>query len=933
VEATESLLTTKLYLPPRRQKLVPRPRLLALLSQGLTRPLTLISAPAGFGKTTLFVEWRSFPAGKDFPLAWLSLDHDDNDLSRFLLYLLNALGTLKEGLGETALAALHLQQPLVVTSLLTSLVNDLNTIPDDFALVLDDYHLITAQPVHEALQFLLEALPPQMHLVLLTRADPPLPLARLRARGQLTEIRLPALRFQPDEAAQFLNGIMGLGLSPSDISALESRTEGWIAGLQLAAISLQQLVDKHSFVSAFAGDDRYVMDFLLEEVLQRQPPILQAFLLKTSFLERLNGPLCQIVTGENDSQDILSGLEQANLFVEALDNKRYWYRYHPLFADLLRHRLRQSFSVAAWSELVRQACGWYEREGMIVEAVSQALAVADHELAADLLERHVLTVFYLGETMLVHHWLQSLPEAVLRRSALLCAMYANTVAHQGLFQPQALVLSESWLQAGERLLASPQAASTGEVLPVKAGEDLTRGFMALSRAYLALWKGEMPQKVIDLARKALSGLPPETDDKLDPNFQRLRSGLTNNLAISYMNNGDEDAAIHAYTEAQRIGESCGDLLNMCSAIASQAFLQRRHGRLHAAADLCRKALQSLEANPGGAGKPMPYTGVIYVSLGQILVEWNDLQAAEPVLLQALELSRLMAAADGQLESLIALARLKQARGDFTSALGLLDQGQLDSEKSAVLIPAMRTRLCLAKALEQPEYLEKALHWSEGKTFTMFGPWWVGMGQLTLARVWIARRWNAAQSASDDLPDPGPLMDFLAGQIESAESKDLVERLVELRILQALAWQAQNRPVEALESLRCALELGESGGYTRLFLDEGLPVRKLLVKLKGKHSRMEEYIDKLLDAGGWLDVVTQPGVSRADLVEPLSARELEVLQCLAEGASNADIARRLVITLNTTKKHMAHIFEKLSVTDRVTAVRRARGLGLLGSGRE
>ncbi len=436
--AIDSLLTTKIYLPPRRSTLVARPRLLALVSEGLTRPLTLISAPAGFGKSTLLCEWHHSPAGKDYPLAWVSLDPEDNEPSRFLLYLVAALGTLKDGLAEPFLAALQSQQPAPAKAILTSLLNDLHSLQVPFALVLDDYHHITSPVVHELLQFLLDGLPPCMHLVLLTRADPPLPLARLRARNQLAEIRLTGLRFQPEETASFLNDMMRLGLSPEDISALEARTEGWIAGLQLAAVSLQEQADKHAFVTAFAGDDRYVMDYLLEEVLQRQPAKIQAFLLETSILERLNGPLCAAITGEPDSHNILDHLEQANLFVLALDNRRYWYRYHALFADLLRHRLRQLYSQPEWMEVYRRACTWYENENLIEEAVSLAFSAPAPELAAELLEKHALSVFYRGETLLVHRWLQALPEALLRKKAILCALYANTLGHAAMHQLGAL---------------------------------------------------------------------------------------------------------------------------------------------------------------------------------------------------------------------------------------------------------------------------------------------------------------------------------------------------------------------------------------------------------------------------------------------------------------------------------------------------------------
>ena len=917
VVAAQPLLTTKLYVPPCRSRLVSRPRLLALLNEGLTRPLTLISAPAGFGKTTLLSEWRASPAGRNYPLAWVSLDQEDNDLSRFLLYLVSALCTLKPGVGESARTALQSQQSPAVKAILTSLVNDLNAFPTPFVLVLDDYHLITARPVHAALQFLLEAMPSQMHLVLLTRADPSLPLARLRARDQLTEIRLPGLRFQPEEAAEFLNGIMGLDLSTPDIAALESRTEGWIAGLQLAAVSLRQQADRHAFVAAFAGDDRYVMDYLFEEVLQRQTPQVQSFLLKTSILERLNASLCEAVTGLPESQAILMDLEQSNLFVTSLDAQRYWYRYHPLFADLLRHHLRQSLPPEESLKLVQRACEWYESNGLVLEAVSQALAAPAYDRAAALMERHVLTVFYRGETMLVHHWLQALPEKVLRQCPLLCAVYANTIGHTGLYQHPSLIQSEAWLRAAEAVIENAHD-------PV-----LTRGFIGLTRAYLALWKGNPPQAVIRLAKKGLTELPPETTPNIDLNFLRFRSGLTNNLGLSLLSLGDEAGANQAFVEAQRIGKACGDLLNMYSAISNQVHIHRRHGRLQEAADLCRRALDDRASREKQSEKSIPYIGVVYVAYGRILLEWNELEAAGPALLSGLELSRLTAASDGEVESRLSLAWLKKARGDMVGALALVDQASLDSPRARLVFPATQARLNLVQSINDPASLQKALRWAEGKRLAITDPFWQFIEPLTLARVRIAEYRAAAQSASAlPLPDLEPLMQFLQEQILRAEAQDWIEVAIELRILQALALQAQGRLPEALEPLRRALELAEPGGYIRLFMNEGLPMRRLLVKIKANPGRIGGYVDKLLNSSGWGGEAAPPGVSQDALVEPLSARELEVLQLLAEGASNADIAHKLFISLNTTKKHLTHIFEKLAVPDRLSAIHRARELGLV-----
>ncbi len=917
--STDSLLTTKLYLPPRPPALVARPRLLGLLTEGLTRPLTLISAPAGFGKTTLFSEWCASEAGRTFPLAWLSLDNGDNDPARFLTYLIGALRTLRPGIGEAALAALQSQQPPPIHTLLIALVNDVTVIPGPFGLALDDYQAITSQAVHEAVQFLLDHLPPHMHLVLLTRADPPLLLARLRARDQLTEIRMLSLRFLPEEAAAFLNDAMGLGLSPADVSALEARTEGWIAGLQLAAFSLRQQADKHAFVAAFAGDDRYVMDYLLEEVLHRQPADLQAFLLKTSILDRLCAPLCQAVTGAADSQAILTRLEGANLFVVPMDSQRHWYRYHQLFADLLRRRLQQAVGLPGMTALYQQACAWYESQGLIVEALSQALVARDFEHAAALLERHVLEVFFRGETMLVHNWLKALPESALRPRPLLCAMYANTIAHAGLFQAPALQLTETWLQAA---LAALPAAGPDD----RPELDLARDFVALSRAYLAFWRGDPLPTVIDLARQALAGLPAAGQVPPDSNYLRLRSGLHNNLGLSHLALGDEEAAGRAFVQAREIGEACGDLLNACSAASSQSRILRRHGRLPEAAALCRDVLGSPGIRHLPGGQPVPYTGVIYVALGRILLEWNDLAAAEPALVKGIELGQLVASPDNQLESRLALARLKLARQDLAGALGLLDSIEAGSPKAAASVAASRARLYLAGAGQDAQYLEKALDWARGRRLSDPDSSWLGGEALTLVRALIA-----ASRPSPAVPrDLDPVLRFLDGQLRAAQAAGWVERMIELLALRALACRACDETAAALESLERALVLARPGGYVRIFVDEGLPMQQLLSRLKVEDPGLKDYQGRLLAAGAAMKAVSALPFSPQPLIDPLSGRELEVLRLLAGGASNAEIARQLVITLNTTKKHVTHIFEKLGVEDRGEAARRARDLGLVTS---
>ncbi len=914
------LLSTKFHLPPARLDQVPRPRLVEALNNALRlgHKLILVAAPAGFGKTTLVADWLR---RTHQPAAWLSLDKDDNDPALFWRYVIAALQTVDGTLGRGAQAALEMPlqspQPLPLESLIVALINDLAAVATPITLVLDDYHVVDAELIHTSLNYFLDHLPPNMRLVIATRVDPPLALSRRRSRAQLTEARTPDLRFTVAEAGEFLKTLMGLNLPAEDVASLENRTEGWIAGLQLAALSLRQQADRHAFVTTFAGDDRYIADYLLEEILHHQPPPLQTFLLQTSILERLCSPLCEALTGEANSQDILTYLEQANLFVVPLDNRRFWYRYHHLFADLLRRRLRQALETPAWMALYRRASEWYEREGFITEAISQALAAPDYEHAADLLERHVLTVFFRSETMLVHNWLRALPEAVLRARALLCAVYANTIAHAGFFQPEALELTADWLQSAEQALAAAPPRRNVPGSADEPGYDLARSFIALSRAYLASWRHDAPQTVIELTLHALAGLPPAGAAQIDPNYLRLRSGLNNNLGISYLALGNEKAALGAFAQARRIGEACGDLLNTYAAIGNQASILRRHGRLPEAAALCREALGSTDES----GQSIPYIGLIYGVLGQILLEWNDLPAAERVLIKGLELSQLMAGAHTQTSGRVALAYLQQARGEAVAALETLSHAEQCLPSAAAYVAVHRVRLWLMQGA-----LEAAAQWAQGRQLTDAHE----AESLTLARVLIAQRRAASPASAASASDLDPLLRFLERQLRSAEAGDWTERAIELLILQALARQAQNDVAGALASLQRALALARPGGYVRLFVDEGQPMRWLLARLRHTGGEMAGYIRKLLAAGGETDEF-QP--SRAPsgpqpLVEPLSARELQVLGLLAAGDSNAEIAQKLVITLNTTKKHVTHIFEKLGATNRADAAARARELGLM-----
>ncbi len=579
---TSPLLATKLYVPKWRPGLVSRPRLVERLEQGTERKLTLVSAPAGFGKTTLLAEWLGATAASERPAAWVSLDQRDNDPALFWAYFIAALQTLRSGIGESALSLLHSPQPPPIEALLGTLLNEITAIPDDpsrgssqrFVVVLDDYHLIDAEPIHSGITFLLSHLPPQMHLIIASRSDPPLPLARLRGRGELAELRASELRFTADEAAAFLNDVMGLGLSASDVAALESRTEGWIAGLQLASLSMQGRDDVPGFITAFAGDDRYIVDYLVEEVLQRQPERMRTFLLQTSILDRLSGPLCDAVTGQQSGKGMLEALERGNLFVVPLDDKRQWYRYHHLFADVLQAHSTEE-QPDRLPTLHRRASDWYERNGLRSDAIRHALAAGDFERAAGLVELAWSLIHGSYEDPNWLGWVKALPDDLIRVRPVLSVGYA-----WALLVASDLAAAEALLDGAERWLettpdTSEQPAPPSSEMVVSDEEQLRSlpATIAAGRAFLAQAAGDGPG-VEKYARRALE-LSPEGDY-----FQRAApAGI---LALAYWGRGDLEAAHRSFAESMEAMRMAGDIVNAVSGTSLLAYINMAQGRLHEA---------------------------------------------------------------------------------------------------------------------------------------------------------------------------------------------------------------------------------------------------------------------------------------------------------------------------------------------------------------
>ncbi len=919
------LLHTKLYIPAPRPALVERPHLTERLNGGLAAgyKLTLLSAPAGFGKTTLLSSWI---AGLRFPtedartgaatrapvqnrVAWLALDAADSDPARFLSYLIAALQTVAPDVGTGALAALQSPQPPPIETLLTPLLNEIAALSAPSLLVLDDYHALDSTAIDDALAFLLDHLPPHFHLVIASREDPNLPLSRLRARGQLTELRAADLRFTPVEAAAFLNQVMGLDLSAENVAALESRTEGWIAGLQLAALSLRAQADPTAFVRSFTGSHRFVLDYLLEEVLHHQSKEIQTFLLHTSILDRLCGPLCETLLQNEDGIEvqpaslILHTLERANLFIVSLDDERRWYRYHHLFGDLLRQRLGQSLSAAEVAALHLRASVWYERHGDQATAFDHALAAGDFSRAADLAESAWSVMFrsYVQNTLFLD-WMKALPDALIRSRPVLCAGYGWALLDMG-----ELEAAESWLQIAERWLLAGSGSewvSGSEMVVVDREEfQMLPASITLARAYLAMARGKT-SSVVRQARQTLELLE-ETDT-----FRR--AGVAALLGIAYLSNGELEAATNAISEGMALAESTGSHAMALTGTFPLADVRLVQGRLAEAERVYTHALQGVleQSTPG-----LPGTADLYLGLARIYLERDDLETVESYLQQSTTLAEQTRSPDWARRYYLVHARLQEARGDLEGALTLLEEAEQLSAQNPLPeiwpVAALKARV------------------------------WIKQGHLSGARKWTQQR---GLSAADSLTflreyehltlarllyhqDQAETLALLERLLRAAEEGGRPGRVIEILILQALAHQAQGALPGALAALSRALSLAEPEGYVRVFVEEGAPMVELLGQVRAKDDMQEAYVRQLLAHLGGAE--PHPSSFRHyPLVEPLSERELEVLGLLKTELSGPDIAQELSVSLNTLRTHTKSIYSKLAVHNRRAAVRRAEEHGLL-----
>jgi LuxR family maltose regulon positive regulatory protein len=881
------LLKTKLHIPPRRPNVVIRPRLMTRMGEALQlkRRLTLISARAGSGKTTLVSEWLHH---QDRPSAWLSLDANDNDPERFINYLLEALRQLPLKIKSTEGRQPEFRDLSSAEALMAQLINDAAAKSIPFLLVLDDYHVIQNDWIHRAVSFLLDYQPENMHLILTTRVDPPLPLAQLRARGQLTEIRDRDLLFTTDEVVQLLNGSMALDLPARAVTTIAQRTEGWIAGLQMAALSARahkELGDLEVFIDAFGGTNRYILDYLTEEVLRQQPPLVQDFLIETSILERMCGELCDAVrsqaSGAFDSQSILVQLERTNMFVIPLDDERRWYRYHHLFADLLQSMLRQRRSAEQIRELHRRAGQWYLDQELPGEAMTHILAAGDFERAADVIDEKIAGLIHMvshSQSPLILNWIDKLPEQVRRSHPSLDVYRANMMALSLQLDEVDAILDdvEKRIDAG-----SPRAS---EIL----------GHAAAVRAYCANLRGDAAQ-TLSMAARARDYLSGEGNSV-------AQSMLAYTLADTYFALDDMQHAQQALLELIRFGEKTGQIIIIVPGLCDLAAVHKVQGRLHEAQELYERARRWLvEQDSWESRSRCSYE----FGMADLLREQNQLEAAYEHAMAGIEIRRRLGAY--QVIGDLALMRVLQAQGDMEGAHRALHA----AERSMQVHPFQ-----LALTIEFRT--ARVLHWLAAGNLELASRYAADCcGGSEQEQIMLARL-RLAQGRADEAQE------ILSRQRPLAEAGGRRGRLIEILALQALTLEAGGRPDEAEQALSQAVSLAWPEEYMRIFLDLGQPLRRLLERLVKARRDYDGYVRALLSTFP----PEQEAKSVSKMISPLSGRELEVLQLLAEGLSNKEIAERLVVTPGTIKQHLKNISRKLEVHGRMQAVRRARELKLL-----
>ena len=914
---TPPILVTKLFIPTIRPDLVSRSRLVQRLNVGLHRKFTLISAPAGFGKTTLAAEWLQSLGGKTsspFAFAWLSLDEGDNDPVRFQSYLIAALNQIdgvEDAFGKRIQELLKSPQPPTIETTLISLINEIATLPKKIIFVLDDFHLIEAQPIHNALNFLLENCPSQLHLVMTTREDPPLPLSRLRARNQLTELRAADLRFSISEAAVFLNQAMGLNLSTEDVAALEVRTEGWIAGLQLAAVSMQGRTDNSSFIQAFTGSNRLVLDYLIEEVLDRQSEAVQEFLLKTAVLTQLNGDLCDAVTGLGNGCETLHALEQANLFIIPLDDERHSYRYHHLFADLLRRRLRQT-RLKELPILHRRASDWYEQKKLLDEAINHALQGKNFERAAHLIDTHLDGDYEVRDQRTLRRWLAAMPEDFVLSKPDLCILHGWNLFIDGQLDAANKSLQMAVNMLGTDTGIQPASPPDKEEQSSDSKRKELLGRAAAIQSFIASYSGNL-QTFFQYAHQAMDNLPEHE--------QSWRSTVLIGLGDAYARKGQMDAAQQARSEALEAANASGDIITQLISYLNLADIARQQGKLHQVLEICES--QYKRAEERGIAE-LAIMGWLQGIWGELLAEINALDQALIHAKKGVELAirgeDVMYISNSHLN----LARVLFSMGNLTGAEELIQKMEHTAQEHELPLWASnqlavwQMRIWLAQGKLQ-EAIQRA---NELTLDSNAEPTYVReMEYFAFARILIA------QGKLDEATN------LLNGLLEAARAGNRSSKTIEALILLGICAHKANDTTQAFSTLEQALTLAQPEGFIRIFVDEGAPMAQLLYESLS-HDVHPNYVRQLLASFPLAEPAqtdeAQTQASEFDWIEPLTERESEVLQLIAEGLKNQEISSRLYLSLNTIKVHNRNIFSKLGVNSRTQAIARARAMGLLKS---
>ena len=909
----DALLLTKVSLPILRHILVPRKKVLRQLSDGLQdgHLLTLVSAPAGYGKTTTIRMWVE---GAGYPVAWVTLEKSDNELKQFLTYVLTALGRVEDTLGQAALEVVESSQEINLQRILGLLINNLYDLDQPIILVLEEYHLIENAKIDQVIELLLNQAIANLHLVIATREDPNLPLTRLRVRNQLTEIRAADLSFSLEEAREFFADVMGVDLSQKEMEILKNRTEGWVAGLQLAALSLKESRDSTKFVEAFRGTHRHVLDYLIEEVLNSQPEEMQAFLRQTSILEQLSASLCEAITGQEAAGKYLHYLEINNLFLISLDDERTWYRYHALFGELLKNQLLQLES-GRIDELHARAADWYEKNGFIQEAVEHAFQIASSDKVSRLIEQHVFSMLYQGEAAIVIGWFDRLPQARVQDSPLMCVSKAWALA---LIHHRARMDEiERTIQAADLALSRAHAD--------EALRNLVTGHAASVRAYLMqslALASEESRNLIKTSQRAQQLLP--------QGEKAIRSVNALNIGYGYLALADLPAAEKAYRQAFEDGVAGGNYYAAVYGPIDLIVIAILKGQLQDAVQLCITNIDRF--NRLMAGQRFPPIGDLYSLKGSLLLEENRLAEAEQALMHGLSLIRLTGEYEAHIRGYSAWARLRFIQGDWTGMLDSIKTLEEEEPEGVLYAQALRYRLLLHDLEANKTSLEAAHQWlTQAAVRFKTLPDITGLDLLSRLRFQaylsaahilsrLAVRKPQAYSSKD-------VHDYFARQETFAEAHELVGWLVEMWIVRAMMYHVEGKAEEAQRMIWLALGTSAPRGYFRVFLDEADLVGPLLESLLPvlKDTDLFAFAKRLLDAmpGG-------PAKDKASLVDEqtLSDRERDVLRLLAAGESYKEIGQKLFLSLNTVQFHVKSIYRKLLVNKRVQAIEKARDMDLI-----